>query len=131
MTGLYWKAVAAILVAAVLGQTISRQKDLSFVLYMTVCCMSAGIALNILAPVLDFFRELEETGGLRSDTLVILLKALGIGFASQIAVAVCADSGSGALAKSIQLLSTAVILSLSMPLYTSLLELIQDILIGL
>ena len=129
---LYWKAVAGILMTVVLGQTISKQeKDLAMVLYIAVCCMAAGIALQYLAPVIVFFQELEKIAGFQENSLKILLKSMAIAMISQIAGTVCGESGSGALRKSLQILSTTVILCLSLPLFSSLLELIQDILGGL
>ena len=126
---LYWKAAAGIMLSAILGITISRkEKDLGTVLCMIVCCMVGMIAMHYLSPVLKLFQDLIDTGGLQKDMTGILLKSLGIGLISQIAGMVCADSGSNALGKSMHILSSAVILYLSVPLFTLLLELIQDIL---
>lgn len=60
--------------------------------------------------------------------LGLLLKAVGIGLVSQIAGAVCTDAGNGALARQLQLLGNAAILYLSLPLFSGLLELLQEIL---
>ena len=66
-------------------------------------------------------------GGLDSGTLRILLKAVGIGLVSEIAALVCADAGNSSLGKTVQLLGSAVILWLSLPLFTMLIELLQRI----
>jgi hypothetical protein len=46
----------------------------------------------------------------------------------ELAGLICSDAGNAALAKSIQILTTAVILWLSIPLFESLLDLVQAIL---
>lgn len=126
---LFWKTTAAVLIAAILSQMISqREKDLSIVLCLMVCCMAAGIALEFLAPVFDFFSELEALGTLQDNALGILLKILAIGMISQIAATICSESGSSVLGKSLHILGTAVILYLSLPLFSALLDLLQDIL---
>ena len=60
--------------------------------------------------------------------LGILLKAVGIGLVSEIAGLVCTDAGNGSLGKTLQLLGSAVILYLSLPIFTAMLELIREIL---
>lgn len=127
--GYFWKATGAVLVAVVLGLALEKQgKDFSALLTMAVCGMVAGIAFLYLEPVLDFFWELEELADLREDMLGILLKAVGIGLVAELACVVCTDSGNGSLGKQMQLLGSAVILYLSLPVFRSLLQLIWQIL---
>ena len=121
---LFWKAAAAVLLAVVLGLSLGKQKDIGVLLTMAVCCMVAMIAISYLEPVLDFLRELEMQG----DMLGILLKAVGIGLVSEIAGLVCTDAGNGSLGKTLQMLGSAVILYLSLPIFTAMLELIREIL---
>ena len=125
---LFWKAAAAVLLAVVLGLSLGKQKDIGVLLTMAVCCMVAMIAISYLEPVLDFLRELETLGDLQGDMLGILLKAVGIGLVSEIAGLVCNDAGNGSLGKTLQMLGSAVILYLSLPIFTALLELIREIL---
>ena len=127
--GIFWKAAAAALIAVVLGLALGKQeKDISTMLTMAVCCMIVVAALVYLEPVLDFLRELEAFGDLQGDMLGILLKALGIGLVAEIAGMVCNDAGNGSLGKTVQLLGSAVILYLSLPVFRVLLELIREIL---
>ena len=59
--------------------------------------------------------------------LAILIKALGVGLASEIASMICTDAGNASLTKAIQLLGGAVILYLSVPMFSALMDLIQKI----
>ena len=90
--------------------------------------MTAMAALHYLQPVLQFLDTLEDIGGLDDDMVKLLLKASGIGLITEIAVLVCKDAGNESMGKSMQLMGVAVILYLSMPLFTALLELLQQIL---
>ena len=120
--------LAWVLLAVVLGLSLGKQKDIGVLLTMAVCCMVAMIAISYLEPVLDFLRELETLGDLQGDMLGILLKAVGIGLVSEIAGLVCTDAGNGSLGKALQMLGSAVILYLSLPIFTAMLELIREIL---
>ena len=120
--------LAWVLLAVVLGLSLGKQKDIGVLLTMAVCCMVAMIAISYLEPVLDFLRELETLGDLQGDMLGILLKAVGIGLVSEIAGLVCNDAGNGSLGKTLQMLGSAVILYLSLPIFTAMLELIREIL---
>ncbi len=126
---LFWKAAAGVLIAVILGLILGKQeRDISVMLSMTVCAMGAIIALTFLEPVVDLLRQLEQLGNLGGDLLSVLLKAMGIAMVTEIAGTICADSGSSALGKTMQLLGAAAILWLSLPLFQTFLTLIQDIL---
>lgn len=129
---LFWKAAAGILIALILGIVLGKQeKDISLMLSMVVCAMAAVIALHYLEPVLDMLRELEALGELGGDMLSILLKAMGIGLVAELAGMICADGGNTALGKTMQLVGSAVVLWLSLPILNAFLSLIQQILGGI
>lgn len=124
---LYWKAAALVLVTVLLTLWLGK-KDIGLLLAMAACVMVAAAAVSYLEPVLTFLRRLEELGDLQGDMMGILLKAVGIGIVAEIAGLISADSGNASLGKTLQLLSSGVILWLSLPIFTSLLDLIQKIL---
>ena len=68
------------------------------------------------------------TGRSAKWVLEILLKIVGIGLVSEIAEMICKDSGNASLARGMELLGSAVILSLSLPILETFLDLIQRIL---
>lgn len=126
---LFWKALGLAMMALILTLVVGkREKDFALLVTLAACCALAGAAAEYVRPVLEFFRELEETAGLSSDMLGLLLKALGIGLVAEIGGAVCADAGNGSLAKQLQILGNAAIIYLSLPIFSSLLELVREIL---
>ena len=126
---LYWKAVAAVLLALVLIWSLRRQ-EMGILLGMAVCVMVMGVAMAYLEPILELVDTLQTMGGLDKELTGILLKAVGIGLVTEIAGLICADSGNGSLGRVLQLLGTVVILWLSLPLFHALLELIQEMVSG-
>ena len=124
---LYLKCAGAALAGVVLVLTLGR-RELGLVLSAAICVMIAIVALEYLEPVLDLLRRLEDLGRLDGAMIAILLKCVGIGLITEIAGMVCSDGGNGAMARALQLLGTAVILWMSIPLFDGLLSLIQEIL---
>lgn len=130
--GTFFQAAAMVLVASVLGLVLSKQgKEMTTMLTIGVCCMVIIGAIAFLKPVLDFLHQLESLGNLNNEMVQILFKVVGIGLVSEIAAMICADSGNGSMGKALQILGSAVILWLSIPVFQTLLELIQQIIGGL
>ena len=124
----FWKAAALALIAGVLSLTLKNQdKEYGILLSIAACLMVTASTVTYLKPVYAFLKELETLGDLRGDMLAILIKALGVGLASEIASMICTDAGNASLTKAIQLLGGAVILYLSVPMFSALMDLIQKI----
>lgn len=130
--GTFFQAAAAVLVGSVLALCIAKQgKELASLLTIAVCAMVTLAAITFLKPVLEFLRELESIGKLNGDIVQILFKVVGIGLVSEIAAMICADTGNTSMGKALQILGSAVILWLSIPVFQALLDLIQQILGGI
>ncbi len=126
---IFYKATGAILLAVILSLTLAKEgKDFSVVLIILVCCISAVAAFSFLEQVVDFIASLEQLGNLDSQFIKILLKTVGIGLLAEIAGLICTDAGNAALGKAIGFLSTAVILWLSLPLFTELMDIVKKVL---
>ncbi len=127
--GSFWKATAAILLTVIFILALGKQeKDISALLGMAACCLVGVIVISYLEPVVDLLWELGELGEISGSTLGILMKAVGIALVSEIAGMLCSDSGSASLGKMLQMLGSAAILYLSIPIFRALLTLIQEIL---
>jgi stage III sporulation protein AD len=97
-------------------------------LTLAACAMIGAVAFTYLKSVISFLQRLTDMTQLNTDLLAVILKTVGIGLIGELAGLICSDAGNAALAKSIQILTTAVILWLSIPLFESLLDLVQAIL---
>lgn len=125
----YLKASALVLVGVILCMVLSGQnKYYPALIAIAVSAMIGVAAMQYIRPILDFFTELQANGIWDNSLLLILLKAVGIGILSEIVTMVCADSGNAAMGKSLQFLTMAVILWLSLPLFEGLLELVGELL---
>ena len=126
---IFLKASAGTLVAVILVLILSKQgKDMSVLLVIAMCCMVIMAAVSFLRPIKDLIINLQQVNRWETETLTILLKAVGIGLVSEVTCLICADSGNAALGKTLQFMASAVILWLSIPLINELLELLDNIL---
>lgn len=125
---IFWKAVGGSLIALILGMILEkRSPDAATVLTLLVCCMLLEVALRFLSPIIDFYHTLSSLGGLDRDNMEILMKATALGLISQISSMLCADAGNSALGKGIEIVAVCAILWISLPLLSSLVELIGDV----
>lgn len=123
------KAVACVLISVVLCHTIPKErKDFSLLLSVAVSCLVFIAALTYLKPVITFFSHLQTLCGLNTEMMNVMLKAVGIGLIAEIATLICKDVGNGALGKSLQILATATILYLTLPLFNELITLVEKVL---
>lgn len=126
---LFWKTAAAALVAAILALALERQsKDFALILSLAVCTMITVAAAKLLEPVIDFFGRLEDLGNLNNQMLLALMKIFGVGMAGELSGSVCADAGNSSLARGLKFLTSAAILYLSIPVFSSLMDLFTQIL---
>ena len=124
------KAAAGTLIALILYLILMKTgKEFSLLLTVAVVCMMAGITVVFLKPVIEFIQKLIAVGQFDSDMLEIVLKAVGIGLLAEITGLICTDAGNASLGKILQILASVVILWLSIPLFTSLIDLVEDILV--
>ncbi len=127
--GEYLRWAAVVLVGLILALVVGRQsRDMSLLLTLAVCVMVCIAALGFLEPVMELLRELRRLGDLDSEAVSIALKCAGIGLLSELIGLICADAGESALGRALELLSSAAILWLSLPLIRELLRLIEGVL---
>lgn len=126
---IFLKVTAGVLITAVLSLVLCQSRsEISMLLIICVCGMVVLGALSYLKPVLAFARRLIQTGQLNNELLSVLLKAVGIGLVSQIAGLICSDAGNQSLGKALQMITTAVILCISLPLLEEILSLLETVL---
>ena len=126
---IYLKTVAGAMIALVLCLILSkRDKDISLLLSVAACCMILGISAIYLKPVLDFLIKLQTVGKLDGEIIEILFRVVGIGLIAEISALICSDVGNSALGKALQIVASALVLYISMPLFSWFLDIVTGIL---
>ncbi len=128
---IFFKATAGILVALILYLVLLKQgKDYSVLLTLFVCCCVSVAAMSHFGNIVDLLRNLQTKGQIDSQMFRIILRAVGIGILAEITSTICADAGNAALGKTIQFLSSVIVLWMSIPIFESLISLVEEILVA-
>ena len=123
------KIIGIGLIALIIIVIIKQYKP-EFAIYVS---LGAGILIFALiaakmSGIIDILKSLASKTAINSDFLVLLIKITGIAILTEFAVSVCKDSGESAIASKIDLGGKVIIMSMSIPIMSSLLETIIRIL---
>ncbi len=83
---------------------------------------------NYFTNILGVFDKIISKTGINAELFSIILKIVGIGYLIEFAANICADSGNPAIADKIVLGGKLIILTVSMPIITNLLDIIVELL---
>ena len=109
---------------------ILKQYKPEFAIYASIIAgtIILFMIMDKLSAIVNILESLANKTGEGSGFVGILLKITGIAILTEFAVSVCKDSGETAIASKIDLGGKIIIISISIPIITALLELIINIL---
>ena len=128
----FWKTTALVLLTVILSLSLDKtERDISAVMGIVALCIAACAAVTILNPVLNYLVELQRLFHLPDDLISILMKAVGIALVAELSATICADAGNASLGKMLQILGGAAVLTLSVPIFRTLMTIIKEMIGGL
>lgn len=86
------------------------------------------LVMDRLTGIVNLIESIQDKFSINTQFIALLIKITGIAFLSEFAVSVCKDSGEAAIASKIEIGSKIIIISMSIPIISSLLEIILKIL---
>lgn len=115
---------------AVIIIIIVKQYKPEFAIYISIIAgaLILLISLQKIGEIVTLIQSISEKSGINGEFLSILLKITGISILAEFAISVCKDSGESAIASKIEMGSKVIIISMSIPIISSLLELMINIL---
>ena len=122
--------IIAIGFIAIITIIIIKQYRPEFAIYISIIAgiFMLYIAMDKLNGIVSLLQSISEKAGINHVFLEILLKITGIAFLSEFAINICKDTGDSAIASKVELGSKIIIISMSIPIISSLMELILNIL---
>ncbi len=123
------KIVGIGLIALVIA-IILKQYRPEYTIYVSIV---AGIlilmfTMNKITGIINLLKSISDKTYINKQFLSILLKITGIAIITEFAVSICTDVGEKAIASKIEIGSKVIIIAMSIPIISSLLELIIEIL---
>ena len=109
---------------------ILRQYKPEFAIYVSII---AGILILLfsfsnISGVINLLKDISNRVNINSKFLGIILKITGIAILTEFAVSICQDSGEKAIANKIDIGGKVIIITISLPIISSLLETILKVL---
>ena len=109
---------------------ILKQYKPEFVIYVSILAgaLILFLVMDKLAAIINLLTSLSQKAGVNSEFLGILLKITSIAILTEYAVSICKDSGETAIANKIDMGGKVIIIGISIPIISVLLETIIKIL---
>lgn len=107
-----------------------KQYKPEFTIYISLL---AGVLILLLvigelSGIISLLQTFANKVSINGTFLSLLIKITGIAFLSEFAVSICKDSGEVAIANKIEIGTKIIIISMSIPIISSLLEIILSVL---
>ncbi len=123
------KIIGIGLIALVMIMTMKQYKP-EFTMYISI--LAGILILCLILPkiqgIIQLLQNVSQKASVNNQFLVLLLKMTAITFLTEFAVTVCKDAGESAIASKVELGGKVIIIAMSIPIISSLLEMILKIL---
>lgn len=122
------KIIGITLVALIIIILLKQYKP-EFAIYISLLTgvLILVLVMDKLTGVVNLVQSIANKTSINNEFLIILIKITGVAFLSEFAVSVCKDSGESAIASKLELGTKIIIVSMSIPIISSLLELILKV----
>ena len=123
------KIIGIALIALIIIMLMKQYRP-EFAIYISLL---AGVLILILVMdkltgIISLLQSISNKTSINTSFIALLLKITGIALLTEFAVSICKDSGETAIASKIEIGSKIVIISMSIPIISSLLDIILKIL---
>ncbi len=115
---------------AVIIIIILKQYRPEFAMYVSIIAGALIIFMSIgkLDGIINLLNTISNSTKVNGQFLGILLKITGIAFLTEFAVSICKDSGETAIASKVDMGGKIIIIAISVPIISSLLETVIQVL---
>lgn len=122
--------IIGIALTSVIIVIVIKQYKPEFAVYISLIASALilFLLLDKLSGIVELLNNLASRMNGASEFLKILIKITGIAFLTEFAVSICKDSGESAIASKVDLGGKVIIVTMSIPIISSMLETILKIL---
>lgn len=122
------KIIGVGLIALIIIVIIKQYKP-EFAMYVSIAAGAIIIfmVLDKVLGIITLLTNLSKKSGINAEYLSILLKITGIAVLTEFAVSICKDAGESAIASKVDFGGKIIVISMSIPIISALLEVILKI----
>lgn len=123
------KIIGVAFVALIIILLLKQYKP-EFAIYVSILAGAIIILMSLgkLSSIIELLNNLASKTSINGQFIGIMLKITGIAFLTEFAVSVCKDAGETAIANKVDLGGKIIIIAISIPIISSLLETIFKVL---
>jgi len=116
-------------IMAIIIAVIIKQYKPEFAIYASIItgAIIIFLVLDKITAIISLLTNLSKKTGINAEYLKILLKITGIAILTEFAVSICKDAGESAIASKVDFGGKIIVISMSIPIISALLELILRI----
>lgn len=109
---------------------VLKQYKPEFAIYASIVAgiLILGLSLSSFSGIINLLKDISSRANINSKFLGIILKITGIAILTEFAVSICQDTGEKAIANKIDIGGKVIIMTISLPIISSLLEAILKVL---
>ena len=122
--------IVGIALASLIIIILLKQYKPEFAIYISLLTgvLILILVMDKLTGIINLINSIVSKSNINTEFITLLIKITGIAFLSEFAVSICKDSGEAAIASKIEIGSKIIIISMAIPILSSLLELILELL---
>lgn len=107
-----------------------KQYKPEFAIYasMVAGILIISLVIGKVAGIVDILKNISAKSSVNNEFIILLIKITGIAILTEYAVSICKDAGENAIATKVDFGGKIVIMSMSIPIISSLLETVLKIL---
>ena len=124
-----FKIIAVGLIACIASMIIKPvRSDFSIIIGVVAGIIIVCMIISYLTGIFQTFDNIVQLTGLSSSLYKLLLKIIGIGYLIEFSANICSDTGNSSIGDKIILGGKIVIMIMSLPIVTSIVEIIMELL---
>lgn len=117
----------AIIATILIVMLNNEKKEIGLVLSIAAGVCILLFTMSKITPIVDMLNALIESSGINKEFLVIILKITGIAYLVEFGKNICIDAGQSAIATKLELAGKVIIVSLSLPLIATLVNVLTGL----
>lgn len=123
-----FKIVAIGIVAAILIVFLKEQKkEYAILLSIVAGVMLLLLTLTKLEPIVSVIQKLSLNIPIDNSYILLILKVIGISYLIEFGKDICIDAGESSIANKIEIAGKVIIVGISIPAITAVLEIITEV----
>ena len=108
---------------------IIKQYKPEFAIYVSLAAgiLILGMTFDTISQIVGVINDYTNKASINNKFVIVILKITGIAILAEFATSICKDAGESAIANKIEMAGKVIVVSVSIPVIASLIEIVSQI----